>query len=513
MNDALPLAPAPELVIGLVGPIGVDLELVTTLLSDALRDVAYHVTTLRITQLMREVATETIVREHPHIESFRSRIQYANRVCELLKRSDALAILAISAIREIRRQEGGDPEKPLEARAYIIRQFKRPSEIKLLRSVYGRQFIQISIYAPQKYRINRIAADERVSRSGLIDEVDAQSEAHKLVLQDDKEELDKPAKDHGQNVQDAFPLGDVFVNAVDRASCKDTLERFVAALFGNNEITPTHDEYGMYVAKSASLRSAALSRQVGAAIFSSSGEIITMGCNEVPKFGGGTYWTKDDHDRRDIIKGYDPNDQKKNELLADLISRLKDGQHLSKRLADIEDPNEICKVLLSDDGPAAIKDSKVMDLLEFGRDIHAEMCAITDAARKGLSIARATLYSTTFPCHMCAKHIVASGIVKVVYLEPYPKSYARELHDDSIRIEGEGPAQGVDFVPFIGISPYRYRDLFERGRRKYGGIAQTWNKGFKRPAIEVYYPSYFAAEVHVVKLIQHRLDEIKGMLL
>jgi hypothetical protein len=184
------------------------------------------------------------------------------RVCEILKRSDALAILAISAIREVRRQECGDPEKPLEARAYIIRQFKRPSEIKLLRSVYGRQFIQISIYAPQKYRIERIAADERASRGGLIDEVDAQSEAHKLVLQDDKEELDKPTKDHGQNVQDAFPLGDVFVNVVDRTSCKDTLERFIAALFGSNEITPTHDEYGMYIAKSAALRSAALSRQV-----------------------------------------------------------------------------------------------------------------------------------------------------------------------------------------------------------------------------------------------------------
>jgi hypothetical protein len=114
---------------------------------------------------------------------------------------------------------------------------------------------------------------------------------------------------------------------------------------------------------------------------------------------------------------------------------------------------------------------------------------------------------------MCAKHIVAAGIVRVVYLEPYPKSYARELHDDSIRIEGEGTVEAVDFGAFIGISPYRYRDLFERGKRKYGGIAQTWHGGVKRPAIEVYYPSYFAAEVHVVSLIQPRLNEISGRLL
>ena len=213
------------------------------------------------------------------------------------------------------------------------------------------------------------------------------------------------------------------------------------------------------------------------------------------------------------MRGYDPNEQKKNELLADLISRLKDGQHLSKALLQISDPFEICKVLLSENNDSAIKESKVMDLLEFGRDIHAEMSAISDAARKGLPIAGAILYTTTFPCHMCAKHIVAAGIVKVVYLEPYPKSYARELHEDSIRVEGDGPTQAVDFAPFIGISPYRYRDLFERGKRKYGGLAQSWHKGIKRPAIEVYYPSYFAAEVHVVKLIQPRLDQVKGVLL
>jgi hypothetical protein len=95
--------------------------------------------------------------------------------------------------------------------------------------------------------------------------------------------------------------------------------------------------------------------------------------------------------------------------------------------------------------------------------------------------------------------------------EPYPKSYARELHEDSIQVEGVGAAGGVEFVPFIGISPYRYRDLFEKGRRKYGGVAQTWNRGEKRPMIEVYYPTYFAAEVHVVKLIQSKLNRLRNV--
>jgi deoxycytidylate deaminase len=57
-----------------------------------------------------------------------------------------------------------------------------------------------------------------------------------------------------------------------------------------------------------------------------------------------------------------------------------------------------------------------MDALEYGRIIHAEMSAICDAARLGRSIKNAVLFTTTFPCHMCAKHIVAAGITKVVFL-------------------------------------------------------------------------------------------------
>jgi hypothetical protein len=86
-----------------------------------------------------------------------------------------------------------------------------------------------------------------------------------------------------------------------------------------------------------------------------------------------------------------------------------------------------------------------------------------------------------------------------------PKSYARQLHTDSIQVERIDAADKVAFVPFIGIAPNRYRDIFEKGRRKYGEVAQIWNRGQKRPMIEVYYPSYFRAEIHVVKLIQEKL--------
>jgi deoxycytidylate deaminase len=66
---------------------------------------------------------------------------------------------------------------------------------------------------------------------------------------------------------------------------------------------------------------------------------------------------------------------------------------------------------------------------------------------------------------MCAKHIVAAGIAKVMFLEPYPKSLTANLHGDSVRIEGADrgrhqPYPAVEFSHFHGISHRRYRELF-----------------------------------------------------
>jgi dCMP deaminase len=50
---------------------------------------------------------------------------------------------------------------------------------------------------------------------------------------------------------------------------------------------------------------------------------------------------------------------------------------------------------------------------------HAESNAINQAAKFGISVDGATLYCTTYPCSSCAKQIVNSGIVEVVYKEGY----------------------------------------------------------------------------------------------
>jgi cytidine deaminase len=303
-------------------------------------------------------------------------------------------------------------------------------------------------------------------------------------------------KSFGQKIRETFPLGDVFVDGINRVECERMIRRFINLIFGANSITPNHNEYGMYLAKSTALRSADLSRQVGAALFRPTGEVISLGCNEVPKYGGGTYFTDDEADHRDFAWGEDPNDRVKREILYELIKILFDRKGLADELNKLGTPREIMSNLLSDEG--GVKESKLMDLLEFGRVIHAEMCAITDAARLGIGTKGATLYCTTFPCHICAKHIVAAGIERVVFLEPYPKSYAKELHADSIEVEGNPEAKKVKFVPFMGISPYRYRDFFEKGRRKDStGKLLRWKERDPMPIMEIYYPVYIQLETFV----------------
>lgn len=92
------------------------------------------------------------------------------------------------------------------------------------------------------------------------------------------------------------------------------------------------------------------------------------------------------------------------------------------------------------------------------------------------------------------------GVSRVVYLEPYPKSLAQDLHADSISVDGSprGKYSGypvVRFEHFAGVTPRRYREFFERGRRKdRSGILQPYVKGRKRPILKIVQPYYVQSE-------------------
>ncbi len=61
--------------------------------------------------------------------------------------------------------------------------------------------------------------------------------------------------------------------------------------------------------------------------------------------------------------------------------------------------------------------------------LHAEANAITKVAKSNNSSEGSTLYITTSPCMECAKLIIQSGIVRVVYQEKYRITDGLELLD------------------------------------------------------------------------------------
>lgn len=68
--------------------------------------------------------------------------------------------------------------------------------------------------------------------------------------------------------------------------------------------------------------------------------------------------------------------------------------------------------------------------------IHAEANAITRAARLGIALEGSTIYSTSLPCNECAKMIVSSGIVRVVYTETYKADMTvKYLRDNGVVLE------------------------------------------------------------------------------
>jgi len=104
-------------------------------------------------------------------------------------------------------------------------------------------------------------------------------------------------------------------------------------------------------------------------------------------------------------------------------------------------------------------------LIEFMRAVHAEMAAISSAARRGIGINGCTIFSTTFPCHECARHIVAAGLTKAVFIDPYPKSRVGEMFDDSIAVDEED-GKRIPFLPYVGVSPRMYLQLFRAPKRR-----------------------------------------------
>jgi deoxycytidylate deaminase len=464
--------PGAELVLGVVAPVGADVDYVERALTERLKHFKYALHSIRLSSLIALVEGGEV---DPGGESYydyvSSRMDAGNRLREKY-RSDVLALAAINAVRLKR-----NGEAPRSFSAYFLRSLKHPDEVRTLREVYGPGFFLVGISSSKRRRLEYLCRVKDV-------ELD---QAKALLVRDESE-----PEGHGQRTRDAFQLADAFVSldANEEVNNKQ-IWRLLDLLFGQPFITPSADEYAMFMAYAASLRSADLSRQVGAVVVSEGGELIGSGANDVPRARGGLYWADDYvdwpkdaavHDKRDWVRGYDSNRTRQMEIIEDVAERLLDAarKRLLSEFGRLDIPEEIrsrlsevvgAEIGAQFDAQNALAGSSLMDLTEYGRAVHAEMAALISCTRIGTSTLNAALYCTTFPCHNCTKHLVAAGIRTVYYIEPYPKSFALTLHGDAVELIGGefGSESSADMVPglervtyrpFNGVGPRKFLDLF-----------------------------------------------------
>lgn len=392
----------------------------------------------------------------------------------------AVARLLIHEIRQCRARQQGKPigDEPVlpddTRRAYILDSIRHPAEVNLLRSVYQNAFTLVGVVCDEKVREKRITT--KFADAGRFNALE--------FMQRDAKAPEK----YGQHVSDAFHLADVFLDNTEerevgtddrtmsneRWNIPEQLSRLIKIVTHGEIVRPTTGETAMYEAYGAQMRSACLSRQVGASLVDQQGNLVATGTNEVPRAGGGVYGESSDSgdvqgdrqlDERCFRRGRAQdleckNTSEQNRIIDELMDSLVgDGE---ERLIPEKRRDKLRSVL---------RESRIRGLLEFSRAVHAEMDALLTAARKGLSTRGTRLFVTTFPCHYCARHIVSAGVDEVQYIEPYPKSKAFDLHDDSIAKQStpdwQPPSKGgqkVLFRPFTGVAPRMYRRAFLKDR-------------------------------------------------
>lgn len=426
-----------ELVFCLVGSIGTDLDVVIRNIKKALEGFEYKTETIAVTGDV----IDRLCKDTPKFDGLFARKDWYMKQGNLLREkygNDVLAIGAVYMITEKRKSMNAS------RRAFIIKSVKHPDEVKMFRAVYGNGFFLIGANSDYNRKLQTLIEAKRMTSD----------KAKEIIHRDENDEYK-----YGQKTRDVFHLSDYFIDVTsDEEQTKCVINRFIDLIFGHPFITPTFGEYAMFMAYCNSMRSSDLSRQVGAVICKND-EVVANGANDCGQFGGGLYWmeySKDskkyvDKERgRDYLRSVDSNKQEIKVVTEAIMDALKiRGDKRRQKCRE-----QIMSTALS-------------NITEYSRVVHAEMEALMMCSRNNISSRGADLYCTTFPCHTCAKLIIAAGIRKVVYIEPYPKSKTLQYFDDSMMSDddygrrSEYSDSKVVLKPFYGVGPRRYIPLFQ----------------------------------------------------
>lgn len=289
---------------------------------------------------------------------------------------------------------------------WVIDGIRNPNEITIFQK-YTSQYFTIAITSDSDIRWERIKSVYNND---------------KRLFEDDDVRDSKEKCEYGQRVRDCYEKADIIISNNDPAYkgndsydlLKGKVEKYIKIIHKEKPYVPSHMETLMAMAYANSMRSSCLKRKVGALIVDTYGNIFSSGFNEVPI----------DHK---------PCKNKWGDCYRTVLKK-EFSTELSSIIQEKETHNKVNTLF-----------QEKFKILDYCRALHAEENAILNVARSGSSlvIKGSTLYTTTYPCNLCANKIVNVGIAEVVYMEPYPMKEAKHtLSQNKVK---QTPFEGVTF--------------------------------------------------------------------
>lgn len=302
-----------------------------------------------------------------------------------------------------------------EGEKWVIDSIRNTHEIAYLKEKIG-TFYVMAAQADRDVRWNRIAEIYKRD-SDAFDKDDRRDSCEKF--------------ENGQQVSLCYQMADIIIlnnkdikssEAEDFKELERKAQRLLDIIERKESFVPAEMETLMAMAYANSVRSSCSQRKVGALIIDDFGNVFSSGFNEVPT------------SERSCKKEYG------------MCYRKYLRKKFSGKLTDIIKEPEMQEMVAS-----AVKDH--FKALDYCRALHAEENAIVNMARLGgvRNLSDATLYTTIYPCNLCANKIAQVGIRRLVYFEPYPQKEAKDIL----------LAHKVEQSPFEGVTYNGYFRFME----------------------------------------------------
>lgn len=269
--------------------------------------------------------------------------------------------------------------------------------------------------------------------------------------------------DFGQQVDKCVYFSDILINNEDTPNKYfDKVGEYIFLLEEKRKRLPILREQLMTHAYCGSLRSSCIKRRVGAVIATKEGDVISSAFNDVPK---GEKLCVEEY-------GMCYRDKIKKDFLEKFKKCPECGTNISKKFQCPKCDNTITEFCYSCSDCGCKFETTLecsscrIDIikrfvpkeLDKCRSLHAEEMAIVMLSKLGggISLRDTILYTTTFPCLLCANKIVESGICEIIYTEPYPMKESQNLLE---KIQKQG---NIKLTRFEGIKGGGYFKIFDR---------------------------------------------------